>query len=155
MRGPRVRAGELHAVGVAERLCRSASFGGWRWEIETWSHLPFGGAETAGVSGRPFAWPNGFTKHLMTETAMAVLLVGRQCCVSKSAMDRYDARLLPQLLDDILCRKQILEFLRTARREFLRPPCGLWLDQMRTWAGIMRMWTGKLIGGNMDATMQR
>jgi hypothetical protein len=35
-----------------------------------------------------------------------------------------------------------------------RPPGGLWLDHRRTHAGVMRMRTGKLIGGKTDTAMQ-
>jgi len=44
---------------------------------------------------------------------------GRQAMLREQVSDGAIRRaLLPQLFDDILCWKQIVEFLRTARREF-------------------------------------
>ena len=47
-------------------------------------------------------------------------LAGWQAMLREQVGDGTIRRaLLPQLRDDLLCREQILEFLRTARREFL------------------------------------
>ena len=50
--------------------------------------------------------------------AMAVLLVGRQCCVSNSAMARYEARLWRNSTMTSFAGNQILELLWPERRKF-------------------------------------
>src|SRR6266581_5937350 len=88
---------------------------------------------------------------------MAVLLVGRQCCVSRSAMERYDAR---------LCRNSVMtSFAGSKSWNFcgrrgvntstaLRPVAG----QMRSWtwkdADVNRE-TGRLKNGHDDAAARK
>lgn len=92
MRGPRVWVGGVSPPpGVADDSARApTSLAGADSKVVP---SPFADVEAGGrfrtdrLRGRTVSpstrWQN---------TAMAVLLIGRQCCVSRSAMERYDAR---------------------------------------------------------------
>ena len=66
----------------------------------------------------PFAWPDAFPKHLMTKHCNGRFARGQAMLREKVGDGAIRRALLAQLCNDILCREQILESLRTARRKF-------------------------------------
>ena len=69
-------------------------------------------------ASRPSAWPNNFTKYLVAKYRNASLARRQAMLREQFGNGSVGGAFLPQFDNNLLCRKQILEFLRTAGGKF-------------------------------------